>query len=133
MIHVEGKLGNEFVRSSTRTRTWSRAARLVEDAEAAGFWTDTQDEDQRSTDAAANGKLITEAIADFLFECRDEKGRDLADSTLSKYVTLLRRLERFSEQRGFARLDELDFAELTAFKRTWPTSALATGKTCPPQ
>jgi hypothetical protein len=59
MIHVEGKLGEVFLRTSTHTRTWSKAERLVKLAEELGTWTDTQDEDHRYTETSASGKLIT--------------------------------------------------------------------------
>src|SRR5947209_608218 len=100
MIHVEGKLGELFLRTSTHTRTWARAERIVKLAEASGIWTDTQDEDQRSTDPPSTGKLITEAVAEFYTECRDEKARDLAGPTYSKYVTLLERLRHSQRSTG---------------------------------
>ena len=129
MIHVEGMLGDDLVRSSTHTRTWTRAARLVKDAETAGIWTDTRNEDERPTEAPASGKLISEAVEEFLSECRDVKGRNLAGPTLGKYVTVLTRLKTYAQQQGLTRLDELDFPQLNAFKRTWPTGPLATVKT----
>jgi len=38
VIHVEGNLNGEFIRSSTRTRSWSRAEAAVKKAERLGGW-----------------------------------------------------------------------------------------------
>jgi site-specific recombinase XerD len=125
MIHCEGKLGDTFVRSSTHTRTWNRATKLAKAAEASGTWADTRDEDKKPDE----GKLIADAIADFLLECKDEKGRNLAVPTIRKYRTLFKRLQGFADGRGMTRLDELDFTALNEFKRSWNIGALAAAKT----
>ena len=138
MIHVEGQLGDVFVRSTTRTRTWSKAEKLVKAAEKAGIWTDPSDEDLRSEDDPTLGEPIDAVIDAFIADCRNQKGRNIQGPTLSKYLTLLNRLKKFAKEHGLTRMNELDATVrvgdlnvklLVVFKNGWPTGPLATVKT----
>lgn len=128
MIHVEGKLGSGFVRSSAKTRAWTKAAALVKAAEARGSWDEPVPDEPTIEVTWTQGKPLSQAVAEFLADAADEKGRNLASPTLTKYKTLLTRLVEFGERSGLTTLPQMDFRTLTAFKREWPTGPLATGQ-----
>jgi integrase/recombinase XerD len=115
-VHVEGKLGSEFLRLSTKTRSMELARTMVVEAEQRGKWA------VRSLlQIADKSKPLSDAVTEFLTD-RDNR---LAGVTLVKYKTVLRRLVEFCDRRGLT-LDALNFSNLTAFRNTWPTGPRAT-------
>lgn len=116
-IHVEGKLGDEFIRKSTKTRSMEKARDMIEAAQESGVWSSSPD--------AVNGKPVQDAVREFLADAADPRGRHLSTPTLTKYRTLLGRLGEFADRRGLP-LSAVDFGNLNEFKRTWPTGPLAT-------
>jgi len=99
MIHVEGQLGDSFVGSTTRTRTWSKAEKRVKFAEKSGIRTDPSDEDQRNRDDLTLGEMIDKSIDALILECKSVKGRNIHGPALTKYLTVPNRLKKFSEDR----------------------------------
>lgn len=116
-VHVEGKLGNEFLRKSTKTRSMELARTMAVAAEARGTW-DAETSEQSPT----TGKPLANAVTEFLID----REKRLASVTLGKYRTVLGRLVEFCERKGLP-LTSLDFSNLTAFRNTWPTGPRATG------
>lgn len=72
------------------------------------------------------GYSIRDAVSAFLVDVSDVRGRGLSSPTLTKYRTVLKRLVTFTTGRGVLTLNKLDFRQLDAFRRTWPTGPLAT-------
>ena len=107
-IHVEGKLGEEFIRKAVGTSNWEAAQRRVSVAEARGSW-DEPEESKAIT--------ITEAVAEFDKEA--EHVRRLNYSTLKKYRLMLGQLKKFAEHKGLQHLKEFDVQALREFQRTW--------------
>lgn len=120
-IYAEGAIGREYVRESLHTRSQEEASRIILEATARGSW-----RDQRKDNGTDAPRTVAEAIAAFLEDAASDKGRQLAKSTLSKYRTLLGRLQRFCDRRSLARLSELTPEALRIFRDTWPTGARAT-------
>jgi hypothetical protein len=105
IVYVEGKLNkaSEYVKTSTGTRSWEEARRMVVDAETLGAWGASpqsavlsipQPEPKQAGPGAVakTGGSVSKAIEQFLAEVRSAKGRNLAESTYGKYKTLLERL-----------------------------------------
>lgn len=120
-IHVEGRLGTHSIRESLRTRSRSDAQRHIGEVQRRGSW-----ERFNSCNRNAAGPTIASAIAAFLTEAASDKGRELARPTLSKYNTLLNRLQAFCDQRKLSSLDDLSTEMLRAFRESWPTGPRAT-------
>src|SRR5581483_8478114 len=120
VIYAEGSLGGEYIRQSLKTRSREQANRRILEAEARGSWDAKPEPTSRS-------RTITDAIAAFLEDAASVKGRELAGATLSKYRTLLGRLELFCQEHSLSALDSLTTEHLRSFKETWPTGPRATG------
>ena len=119
IIQVEGSVGDQFIRESTGTRAWSQALAMVKKAERLGFW-------ERPRDAApATSKSLAEAVEEFLADCASPQGKNLAKPTLVKYRTVLNGLVQFCTDRGVSTFDQVNFAALQAYRRTWRTQAHA--------
>jgi integrase/recombinase XerD len=107
-IHVEGKLGKDFIRKALGTTNWELAQRQVSEAEARGRW-----------DAPEEKRMVTvaDAIADFLRDA--EHGRRLSPKTLEKYELLLRQLKEFAASKGIRFLKEFDVTLIREFREGW--------------
>lgn len=121
-VHVEGKVGSEYVRKSTGTCSMTRARKMTVEAEERGSWSSHIVISEESPKILS----IQHVTSAFLDDCRSDKGRNLASPTLIKYVTLLKRLEAFCDKHGVASLPDITFEQLRAFRETWPTGPLAT-------
>jgi hypothetical protein len=80
-IHVEGKLGKDFIRKAVGTTSWELAQRQESEAEARGQW-EAPEETQTVN--------VADAVAKFLRDA--EHGRRLSPKTIEKYALLLRQL-----------------------------------------
>jgi integrase/recombinase XerD len=107
-IHVEGKLGNDFIRKALGTTNWELAQRQVSEAEARGVW-----------EAPEQAQLVTVADAVLEFDRDAEKNRRLNNSTLKKYKLMLKQLKAFADSKGIRYLKEFDTATLRQFQQTW--------------
>ena len=88
-LYVEGALAKVYVRESLRTRDYRAAVRIVQEAESRGYW--------KEPNGAGKGgpKLLADAIAAFLADCRNANGRNLRDSTFRSYRSLLGKFRNF--------------------------------------
>jgi site-specific recombinase XerD len=120
VIHVEGKIGSEYIRQSLKTRNRDDANHRILEAEARGSW-------NPAPELPVTTRTVTDATAAFLEDAASAKGRQLALPTLGKYRTLLCRLDAFCRQRALNALESLTAEHLREFKETWPTGARATG------
>ncbi len=116
VIHAAGTLGQEKVRESLKIRKWDRAAKRVLEAEARGWW--------RSPTGTAK-RTVPEAIQAFFEDASSAKGRALKPVTLSKYRTLLARLETFCRKRALVYLADLKPEHIRDFRNSWPTGVRA--------
>jgi integrase/recombinase XerC len=119
VIYAEGSIGGAYIRQSLKTRSREQANRRILEAEARGSWD--------AKPALTRSRTITDAIAAFLEDAASAKGRELAGATLSKYRTLLGRLEQFCQEHSLSALDSLTTEHLRWFKGTWSTGPRATG------
>src|SRR5450631_344000 len=78
-IHIEGNLNGELIRKSSGTSSWTRATKMVLEAEERGAW------------ELPEGTTVGSACKGFLSDAKD--GRRLSPSALKGYTTLLRRLQ----------------------------------------
>lgn len=124
-ISVEGKLGDEFIRSSAGTRSLSRAQALVKRAEKIGKWEITPDVETQ----ASTGIEIKDAIKAFLVHCAAESGGNVVGVTVSKYRTAVERLQDFCDESGYTRISEADRSVLIAWKDTWAEWGIGPGTT----
>lgn len=119
MIQVEGSIGDKFVRESTGTRAWSQAVAMVKKAERLGVWDRPRDK------VRATSQSIADAVEEFLADCESPQGKHLSRPTMVKYRTVLNGLVQFCTDRGLSTLDQVNFAVLQAYRRTWRTQAHA--------
>ena len=118
-IHVEGKLGEDFIRKGLKITNWQCAQQRVAEAEARGSW------DPLPEEAEPEHVTISSAKERFLRDA--ELGRRLSEPTLRKYRLMLRQLEEFAAARGFRYLNEFDLGALRDFRDSWhvgPRTAL---------
>jgi integrase len=107
-IHVEGKIGNDFIRKALGTGNWELAQRRVSEAEARGSW-DAPDEKPAVT--------VVDGVAEFMRDA--EHGRRLSSKTTEKYELLLRQLKEFAESKGLRFLKEFDVTLIREFREGW--------------
>jgi integrase len=117
MIHVEGSLNGEFVRSSARTRAWSRAEAQIKKAERLGRWIPVADGDE---ERPADTPAIKTAIDSYLAKLKAKSGRNLLDPTVSKHRTVVQRLTDFAIEEGLQSIDQINFDALDRFRERWP-------------
>lgn len=147
LIQAEGLLpGYSGYRClSTGTRVMAEAERMVFYAEHYGSWDEGQravlsglplglpservhlSPGQSSTQSASSeSKPVPEAIAKFLIELGNPKAKRRQPATVSKYRTLLKRLETFCAERQIADINEITLEDLMDFRDSWPTGPRAT-------
>lgn len=116
-VSVEGKLGDEFIRKATGTRSLSRARALVKRAVKKGHW---ETLDARGTGERPSGGVSVRAAATaFLKNCKSASGSNLLPPTVSKYRTAVERLLDFCDESGYDYMSELDKTALVGFKDSW--------------
>ncbi len=106
LIHVSGTLGGKFSRKQTGKADWDEAKALVALWEKAGSW-DGQDkiEEPVSLPAANPGPeriTVARAIKTFTAEFQEYA----APATQKKYRRMLKRLQAFSDAKGYAAIDQ---------------------------
>jgi len=126
MIHVEGGIGSEFVRQSSGTRAWAQALEMIKRAERLGWWERPVPPLEEPEGAGVKRRLIAEVVDEYLSDCESTHGRHLSGPTVTKYRTLLNRLNKFAQDNGYATIDQLTFPALTAWRRTWTTGPQST-------
>jgi integrase/recombinase XerD len=101
-LWVDGLLRGRRYHKSLKVRNWEVAAAMAQRLEAEG-------EEEES-------KKISDATEEFV---KDATARGLKSDSLSKYRRMFRDLNTFAADRGLLFLDELEVAELRAFRETW--------------
>ncbi len=99
-IWIDGELDGKRFRRSTGLRDWARAAKRVEKWEA-------------KPEQAAGVTGLHECIDSYLGDCR---ARNLKDSTITRYETILAHLENYCRGRDAVDADQIDLALLTDFR-----------------
>jgi len=124
-LHVEGKLGQDFIRKAVATTNWETAQRRVSEAEARGSWDAPEPQHpqppiQAPAAAAvpqAKGVTVDEAVTEFLRDA--EHGRRLSPKTIEKYELLLRQLREFALSDARPALTDFDVSALRRFRESW--------------
>jgi integrase/recombinase XerD len=105
------------VRKPTKLRDWSRAQILSRQWELEG---DIPKVGQRAT--------IETWKETFLHDAKSPAGRNLSPETYRKYVLLFKQLEKFSTDKGFKFVDQMDLDNLTKFRSGWKDAPLSASK-----
>jgi hypothetical protein len=79
-----------------------------------------------ATAAVSRTRSVKEAIQKFLSELDNPKTKKREAATISKYKTLMNRMQTFCEERGLTELSQVRLEELMDFRDSWPTGARAT-------
>ena len=149
VIQAEGMLPGygTYKCLSTGTRVMAEAQRMVFYAEHCGSWENAKEAvlsglplnpmtqqhgsvlvsaPMLVSNPGGQPKRLDEAVKKFLSELENPKAKRVQASTVSKYRTLMARLQRFFEQRGLTELNEIHLEELMDFRDSWPTGPRAT-------
>ncbi|PYT20884.1 MAG: hypothetical protein DMG57_40685, partial [Acidobacteria bacterium] len=71
---------------------------------------------------------LVRAIQAYLEDHRSPNGRNSALNTIKKYSETLGQLRRFSEAKGYTRVDQWTTPDVLAFRTTWRDSPLSGAK-----
>ncbi|WP_260741259.1 tyrosine-type recombinase/integrase [Tunturiibacter lichenicola] len=116
---VEGTTNGTYLRRSMKTASWERAtvlARVIEDSDNASKTPERKDEPVTIV------KAVTEYLA-------DAKARELADATLYKLETQLRKqFLGWCKAEGYKFLTEFDLRAAQSFRASWTDGGLAKKK-----
>lgn len=125
-IWIEWQLGKDYLKKSTKTASMTRARKLVVMAEERGYWEQSPIPLSEDRIQSSDSHLVPVAIAQFLDDARDPNGKNLSPPTISKYETILGRLEAFCKERRLFSIEDLNHSHLMAFKRGWSTGPQST-------
>jgi integrase/recombinase XerD len=114
-IHMEGRLGQSYIREALGIRSWDAAQAKVRDLEAQSLFPEEQPENAPVT--------IDHAVEQFL---NDAQARHVADSTYTKLrYTLEVQLKEFAKNKGFVQVRDLDVNSVREFRATWKDSPIS--------
>jgi integrase len=118
-IVVSGTLNKNFRRESTGKWEWDDARAIAAGIEAAGSWgSEIIPRPEPLPEAGPHRCQIAEATKSFLAELQETA----AFATHKKYRLLMARFVKFSEQRGYAMIDQWEPIDVRQFRSTWPVS-----------
>jgi len=122
MIHVSGTLAGKFSRKQTGKTDWDEAKALAAQWEKANGW-DGQGRDDEPVSfpiapVSPDPKRVTVARAIAAFTAEFEQYA--AEATRKKYKRLLKRLQNFSDARGYAAIDQWTPLDVREFRSSWP-------------
>jgi integrase/recombinase XerD len=129
LIHVEGKIGDRFLRESLKTRSWEQANRRVAEAEARGTWEELPEQHGTAVPAhAGENKRVTvaHAVAEYLQNAKDQGNGE--DTLRKKATTFEKQLLTWCEERGYFYIEQLGTSELRQWRSTWNMEPLARSK-----
>jgi hypothetical protein len=110
---ASGTLASEPRRQSTGVTSWDEAKAL------AAAWEEAQGDSARRYTI----QFATEAYL------ADRQGRNIENSTLRKYCTLVKQLRTFANSKGYVMLDQLNEpSDMDAFYAGWKDGVRAKGK-----
>jgi site-specific recombinase XerD len=123
MIHVSGTLAGTFSRKQTGKTDWDEAKALADQWENADDWDGQGKADEPVSLPTAppvfpDPKRVTVARAIAAFTTEFEEYA--AEATCKKYKRLLRRLQSFSDARGYAAIDQWTPLDVREFRSSWP-------------
>lgn len=118
-IFASGTLAKLYRRQSTGQWEWANAKTVTASWEAAGSW-DGEAKPIPQPVAEPTHRRISVEHATIAF--LDELKETAAFATHKKYRLLMKRLIRFSEERGFVMIDQWEPADVRQFRSTWPVS-----------
>ena len=126
-IYADGTLGEIFKRRNTGKLTWDEAKVVAAEWEAAGRWDGTAEatglvaaptppvvEPPKPTRPTAT---IESAFKSYL---ANRASREIADSTMAKYKTLVKQLGEFTAHRGYMMIDQIQITDMDEFYTQWP-------------
>jgi site-specific recombinase XerD len=127
-----GTLNGVRIRKRCGTNRWSKAESIRLAAEKRGYWIDitrgrrNEENDEETLNTGSAKKSIGKVIREYLDDKGAGSGGNLSKPTISKYRTILTKLEAFCEahQPAAVSLDQITYKLLNEFRRTW---------TCGPQ
>jgi hypothetical protein len=117
MIHVEGQLGDRFIRESTHSRTWSRVKKRVDKANKDGIWFNNKEADQHKETSSET--TIMDACDTYIAGLRSKSVKNLQSPTVSKHRTVIKRLEAYAERLDLTHISQVDETVLVGFQQTW--------------
>jgi len=118
-IFPDGK----FHRKSTEKWTWDEARAVV------AAWTGMPISPPPSPhESPVKPETTIEAATARYLKTRGKGGRQLADSTMRKYRTLVNQLLTYAADKGFVYMKQLGVSEMDDFYQTWKDGACAKGK-----
>lgn len=118
-IVVSGTLNKKFRRQSTGKWEWDEARAIAAALEIAGSWDrEIVPRPEPIPEHADHRFPIAQATKVFL----DELKETAAFATHKKYRLLMARLNKFSQQRGYAMIDQWEPMDVRQFRSTWPVS-----------
>jgi integrase len=111
-IHVEGQLGERYIRESLGVRSWDAAQLKVRDLEAQSLF----------PEEVTDGPVTVEhAVEQYL---KDAKARHVADVTYTKLrYTLHIQLEEFAKNKGIRHVRQFDVNSIREFRAVWANNA----------
>jgi integrase len=119
-IFASGTLSGISRRQTTGKWEWDDAKAIAAVWDAAGTWGNVDPTPPAAPISEAGPKRtkITDACKLFL----DELSETAAFATHKKYRLLMARFVKFSEQRGYAFIDQWEPLDIRQFRSTWPVS-----------
>jgi site-specific recombinase XerD len=124
LIHVSGTLGGKFNRRQTGKADWDEAKAVASLWEKSGSW-DGQDKIEEPVSlptATASSDPVRVTVARAISAFTAEFEEYAAQATRKKYKRLLRRLQSFSDARGYAAVDQWTTLDVREFRSSWPVS-----------
>lgn len=116
-VWVDGHLNGAEIHKTLGTRDWQKGQELVRKWEADG--------DTAAGTAATDLVTLGQAWQRFL---ADLEARRLVPSTVRKYRSLCRQMQRFAETRGLCFLRQFNLTNLDEFRNSWADGAVSAAK-----
>lgn len=124
LIHVSGTLAGRFSRKQTGKSDWDEAKAVAAQWENAASWDGQGRADEPlslpTATIAADPSRVTVARAISAFTAEFEEYA--AQATRKKYKRLLKRLQSFSDAKGYAAVDQWTPLDVREFRSSWPVS-----------
>ena len=122
-IYADGTLAGRFKRKNTQWTEWDGAKCVAADWEAAGAWDDHRvrlvlPEPPVPIQAQSPNNRVTIQLAANAY-LANRASREIAESTLRKYRTLVKQLRAFAAARGYVMLDQFHRLDMDEFYESW--------------
>jgi hypothetical protein len=117
-IVASGTLNKIPNRKSTGQWEWEPARKIADSWDASGNWEGLVTTPPELAPPPPKGKLITEAIKEFLDDFNDTAARN----TTKKYRILLGKLQAFSDDLGYVLINQWTTPDVRAMRKSWKIS-----------